>query len=31
MISVGLGVAAFCVYFFLIEGPGSSLYSPQAN
>jgi hypothetical protein len=31
VVSVGLGVAAFCIYFFLIEGPGSSLYSPQAN
>ena len=31
VISVALGVGAFCVYFFLIEGPGSSLYSPQAN
>jgi hypothetical protein len=31
VVSVALGLAAFCVYFFLIQGPGSSLYSPQAN
>ena len=31
IVAVALGLAAFCIYFFLIEGPGSSLYSPQAN
>jgi hypothetical protein len=31
VVSVALGLTAFCIYFFLIQGPGSSLYSPQAN
>jgi hypothetical protein len=31
IVSVLFGLTAFCIYFFLIEGPGSSLYSPQAN
>lgn len=31
VISVALGLTAFCIYFFLIQGPGSQLFSPQAN
>jgi hypothetical protein len=31
VVSVALGLTAFCIYFFVIQGPGSSLYSPQAN
>lgn len=31
IVSVALGLTAFCIYFFIIQGPGSTLYSPQAN
>ena len=28
--SVGVAVVVFCVWFFVIEGPGPSLFSPRA-
>lgn len=31
VISVAIGLTAFVIYFFLIQGPGSQLYSPQAG
>ena len=30
IVSVGLGMTLFLIYFFVIQGPGSSLFSPQA-
>lgn len=31
IVSIAVGVSAFCIWLFVIEGPGSSLYSPRAN
>lgn len=30
IVSVGIGLTLFLIYFFVIQGPGSSLFSPQA-
>jgi len=31
VVSIAVGLTAFCVWLFVIEGPGSQLVSPQAN
>lgn len=31
VVSVAIGMSAFLFYFFVIQGPGSSLFSPQAG
>lgn len=30
VVSIAVGVTAFCIWLFIIEGPGSSLISPRA-
>ena len=30
VVSIAIGVTAFCIWLFVIEGPGSSLFSPRA-
>jgi hypothetical protein len=30
VVSIAVGVTAFCIWLFVIEGPGSQLYSPRA-
>jgi hypothetical protein len=30
VVSAGLGLVIFCFYFFVIQGPGSLLFSPRA-
>lgn len=30
VVSIAIGVSAFLFYFFVIQGPGSSLFSPRA-
>jgi hypothetical protein len=30
IVSAGIGVTLFLIYFFVIQGPGSSLFSPRA-
>lgn len=31
IVAVAFGLTAFSIYWFIIQGPGSQLYSPQAN
>lgn len=31
VVSIAVGLVAFCIWLFVIEGPGSQLVSPRAN
>ncbi len=31
VVSIAVGVSAFCIWLFVIEGPGSQFFSPRAN